>query len=166
MCQVAQLPRSFLQYLVVVLVESNVKIQHKPEHIFFCVWQRCNHVKALWTETPFWGSHIFRKWERKAFLTLDYVFEAVYSWLIEKASHIFTTAAPNQKDQASQLVFIYCRHSALSGVHHHCIHPYRSGRAICRNCRQHADFILRDCFRLVALGSVRCRPALLRPRSH
>jgi hypothetical protein len=46
-----------------------------------------HQVKALWTETPFWGRHIFRKWERKAFLTLDYVFEAVYSWLIEKASH-------------------------------------------------------------------------------
>lgn len=44
-------------------------------------------LKGLWTETKFWGPHAFRKWERKAFLTLDYAFEAFYCSLIEGLTH-------------------------------------------------------------------------------
>jgi len=46
------------------------------------------HVKGLWSGTPLWGSRWLRKWERKAFLTLDYTVEAFYCWLIEKATHL------------------------------------------------------------------------------
>jgi len=54
----------------------------------FYEFQFARRVKQLWTENPFWGRHIFRKWERRAFLTLDYSIEAFYCWLIEKATHV------------------------------------------------------------------------------
>jgi hypothetical protein len=44
-------------------------------------------LKGLWNETPLWGPHVIRKWERKAFLSLDYAIEGVYAWLLAKASH-------------------------------------------------------------------------------
>lgn len=47
-----------------------------------------HHVAGLWRETPLWGEHLLRKWERKAFLTADYIAEAFYCWLIEKATHL------------------------------------------------------------------------------
>lgn len=37
---------------------------------------------------PFWGEHLLRKLERKVFLTADYIAEAFYCWLIEKATHL------------------------------------------------------------------------------
>jgi hypothetical protein len=43
--------------------------------------------RALWKETSLWGPHVFRKWERKAWLSLDYGIEAVYCGLIRLASH-------------------------------------------------------------------------------
>ncbi len=47
------------------------------------------HAAAqLWKQTPLWGQHIVRKWERKAFLTTDYLCEGAYSWAMEKASHL------------------------------------------------------------------------------
>ena len=68
-----------------------------------------HQVKALWTETPFWGRHLFRKWERRAFLTLDYAFEAFYSWLIEKVSHATYGVEPSSTyawiDHASDALF-------------------------------------------------------------
>ena len=45
-------------------------------------------VPGLWSKTPFWGAHLVRKWERKAFLTVDYTFEAFYCWLIQIATHL------------------------------------------------------------------------------
>jgi hypothetical protein len=45
-------------------------------------------VKGLWSETPLWGAHPIRKWERKIFLTFDYTLEAFYCWLIQKATHL------------------------------------------------------------------------------
>jgi hypothetical protein len=44
-------------------------------------------LKGFWKETSLWGPHPVRKWERKAVLSLDYGLEAVYCWLIEKATH-------------------------------------------------------------------------------
>lgn len=46
------------------------------------------HIREVWTQNHFWGDHLFRKWERRAFLTLDYSIEALYCWLIEKATHL------------------------------------------------------------------------------
>ena len=46
------------------------------------------HIRGLWTQNRFWGNHLFRKWERRAFLTLDYTMEALYCWLIEQATHL------------------------------------------------------------------------------
>jgi hypothetical protein len=54
------------------------------------------HVKGLWTENHLWGNHLFRKWERRAFLTLDYSIEAFYCWLIEKATHLSYGYEPDQ----------------------------------------------------------------------
>jgi hypothetical protein len=45
-------------------------------------------VKGLWTQTPPFGTHWLRKWERKGFLTVDYSVEAFYCWLIEKATRL------------------------------------------------------------------------------
>jgi hypothetical protein len=46
------------------------------------------HVKGLWSETPLWGAHLVRKWERKIYLTVDYTFEAFYCWLVQIATHL------------------------------------------------------------------------------
>jgi hypothetical protein len=50
----------------------------------FSFWRR---FKGLWTGTSAWGPHAIRKWERKSFLTVDYLFESFYCWLIEQATH-------------------------------------------------------------------------------
>jgi len=44
-------------------------------------------LRRLWVDTSLWGPHLTRKWERKAWLSLDYGVEAVYCGLIELASH-------------------------------------------------------------------------------
>lgn len=41
----------------------------------------------LWKETPRWGPHLVRKYERRFALTLEYGVKAVYGWLIRKSSH-------------------------------------------------------------------------------
>jgi hypothetical protein len=53
----------------------------------FYEFQFARHVRGLWNATSLWGPHPLRKWERKAFLTLDYTVEAFYCWLIEKGTH-------------------------------------------------------------------------------
>jgi hypothetical protein len=45
------------------------------------------HVKGLWAGNSMWGPHPIRKWERRIFLTIDYLTEALCSWLIEKGTH-------------------------------------------------------------------------------
>jgi hypothetical protein len=50
----------------------------------FSFWER---FKRLWSENKVWGRHPVRKWERRAFLSVDYSIESFYCWLIEKASH-------------------------------------------------------------------------------
>jgi hypothetical protein len=54
----------------------------------FYEFRFARHVKGLWTDNPFFGRHFLRKWERRAFLTIDYSIEALYCWVIEKATHI------------------------------------------------------------------------------
>ena len=44
-------------------------------------------LRGLWTNTGMWGPHIFRTWERKFWLSLDYGVEGVYCSVIETASH-------------------------------------------------------------------------------
>jgi hypothetical protein len=51
----------------------------------FRFWPR---VHGLWRETPLWGPHPIRRWERKAFLSVDYSFEAFYCWFIEVGTHL------------------------------------------------------------------------------
>jgi hypothetical protein len=41
----------------------------------------------LWTDTPAWGPHLLRKWERRYALTSEYVVKAIYGWIIGKATH-------------------------------------------------------------------------------
>jgi hypothetical protein len=41
---------------------------------------------ALWRETPLWGPHVVRKWERRLALSLEYGAKAIYGWLIGVAS--------------------------------------------------------------------------------
>ena len=45
-------------------------------------------LKQLWKETPLWGKHPIRKWERKFILSVDYGLEAVYAHAMLFASHI------------------------------------------------------------------------------
>ncbi len=45
-------------------------------------------LKQLWKETPLWGKHPIRKWERKFILSVDYGMEAVYAEGMQLASHL------------------------------------------------------------------------------
>lgn len=60
----------------------------------FYEFRFARHVKGLWSETNFWGWHPARKWERKMFLTVDYMIEAFYCWLIEKLTRISYGSEP------------------------------------------------------------------------
>ena len=42
--------------------------------------------KRLWTTTGLWGDHPLRKWERKYFLTSEYLAKAAYGWVVKKSS--------------------------------------------------------------------------------
>jgi hypothetical protein len=39
-------------------------------------------LRALWRETPVWGAHAARKWERRAFLSAEYGIKALYGRVI------------------------------------------------------------------------------------
>lgn len=43
-------------------------------------------LAALWTDTPAWGPHVIRKWERRLVLSAEYGIKAVYGWLLGQAS--------------------------------------------------------------------------------
>jgi hypothetical protein len=45
-------------------------------------------LRELWKETPFWGKHPIRKWERKFILSVDYGIEAIYAEAMQVASHL------------------------------------------------------------------------------
>ena len=45
-------------------------------------------LKQLWKETPLWGKHPIRKWERKFILSVDYGIEAIYAEAMQVASHL------------------------------------------------------------------------------
>jgi len=45
-------------------------------------------LKELWKETPLWGKHPIRKWERKFILTVDFGIEAIYAHAMLFASHV------------------------------------------------------------------------------
>ena len=45
-----------------------------------------SRLAALWTETPLWGPHLLRKWERRAVLSAEYLFKAGYGSLMGLAS--------------------------------------------------------------------------------
>ena len=44
-------------------------------------------LRGLWSENGLWGPHLFRKWERRAFLSLGYAVEGVYCSLITWGTH-------------------------------------------------------------------------------
>ncbi|MBS0290297.1 MAG: hypothetical protein JSS07_09740 [Proteobacteria bacterium] len=46
-----------------------------------------NSAKGLWQQTNLYDKHLFRKWERKFILSIEYSFKAFYAWVIEKSSH-------------------------------------------------------------------------------
>jgi hypothetical protein len=43
-------------------------------------------LAGLWQQTPAFGPHFVRKWERRVFLTAEYGSKAIYGWLIGMAS--------------------------------------------------------------------------------
>lgn len=43
-------------------------------------------LRALWSDTPWWGPHALRKWERRYLLTSEWAIKAGYAWLLEKAT--------------------------------------------------------------------------------
>jgi hypothetical protein len=50
----------------------------------FSFWKE---FKGLWRQTSWWGPHPLRKFERKAFLAIDYSLQSFYCWLIEQMTH-------------------------------------------------------------------------------
>ena len=45
-------------------------------------------LAQLWKETPLWGKHPVRKWERKFILSVDFGIEAIYAHAMLFASHV------------------------------------------------------------------------------
>jgi hypothetical protein len=45
-----------------------------------------SRLSALWSETPLWGPHLLRKWERRAALSTEYAAKTVYAWVIRTAT--------------------------------------------------------------------------------
>lgn len=43
-------------------------------------------LAALWSQTPAWGAHPVRKWERRISLSIEYGVKAAYGWLIRIAT--------------------------------------------------------------------------------
>ena len=64
-------------------------IRQQPWYLFD-FWSRLKH---LWTDVPFWGPGLVRKWERRYALTTEYAIKAVYGKLIEKATRATYTPA-------------------------------------------------------------------------
>lgn len=75
----------------------------------FYEFRFARHVKGLWAETPLWGAHALRKWERKLVLSLDFTVEAFYCWLIEKATHVVYGYEPTETyawtDNTNEMLF-------------------------------------------------------------
>jgi hypothetical protein len=53
-------------------------------------------LAQLWKETPLWGKHPIRKWERKFILSVDFAIEAVYAEAMQSASHLAYGAEPEE----------------------------------------------------------------------
>lgn len=52
-------------------------------------WYKFDFIKPLnrlWTETGFWSSAPLRSWERKYYLTTDFLAKAAYGWVIKQMS--------------------------------------------------------------------------------
>jgi hypothetical protein len=43
-------------------------------------------LAGLWRDTPFWGPHVIRKWERRAALSTEYGVKAAYGWIIRRTT--------------------------------------------------------------------------------
>jgi hypothetical protein len=44
-------------------------------------------LRALWTDTPWFGPDLLRKWERRYILTSEWAVKAAYGWALGKATH-------------------------------------------------------------------------------
>jgi hypothetical protein len=66
------------------VAEKYAEFVHVRPFYEFAFW---NSLRGLWSETSWWGPHALRKWERKAFLSLDYGVQAAYCGLITFATH-------------------------------------------------------------------------------
>ena len=70
-------------YAANVAQDYGVFVMERP----FYEYKFLRAFRGLWSSTKLWGPHPVRKWERKAWLSLDYLVEAAYCSLIELASH-------------------------------------------------------------------------------
>jgi hypothetical protein len=43
-------------------------------------------LDGLWHDTPLWGAHPIRKWERRLALSLEYGIKALYGWVIKQGT--------------------------------------------------------------------------------
>lgn len=71
------------RYAARVAADYGAFVQDRP----FYEFPFLRSFRGVWAETKLWGPHMLRKWERKAWLSLDYGIEAAYCSLIELASH-------------------------------------------------------------------------------
>jgi hypothetical protein len=70
-------------YAANVAQDYGVFVMERP----FYEYKFLRAFRGLWSSTKLWGAHPVRKWERKAWLSLDYLVESAYCSLIEFASH-------------------------------------------------------------------------------
>ncbi|RDV00160.1 hypothetical protein DWV00_05545 [Trinickia dinghuensis] len=64
-------------------------IRQEPWYLF----DFTSRLEHLWTDVPWWGPGLVRKWERRYALTTEYAVKAVYGKLIEKATRATYTPA-------------------------------------------------------------------------
>lgn len=69
-------------------------IRQEPWYLF----DFTSRLVHLWTDVPFWGPGLVRKWERRYALTTEYTVKAVYGKLIEKATRATYTPAKMATD--------------------------------------------------------------------
>jgi hypothetical protein len=71
------------RYAARVAQDYGLFVQDRPfyEFPFFKAF------RGLWSDTSLWDTHVARKWERKAWLSLDYAVEGAYCGIITLASH-------------------------------------------------------------------------------
>lgn len=96
------------RYAASVAADYGAFVANRP----FYEFSFASALRALWARTSFFGPHLFRKFERRAWLSLDYGIEAMYCGIITLASH----AVYGVEDDVTWVLTSNARPDSLSGI--------------------------------------------------